>query len=82
MDDRVRGPVAIVLRAFIRVYQKMFSPAMGKNCRYTPTCSQYAYEAVGRFGAIRGGWMAMKRVGRCHPLAEGGYDPVPSRGES
>jgi hypothetical protein len=72
------GPGARFGRVFIRTYQKAVSPAMGKNCRYSPTCSQYAYEAIGRFGLIRGTWMAMKRIGRCHPLAEGGYDPVPS----
>jgi len=76
MEHDVRSPGALVLRGLIRTYQKVLSPSLGKNCRYTPTCSQYAYEAVGRFGALRGGWMAVKRVARCHPLAEGGYDPV------
>ena len=72
------GPAARLGRALIRTYQKAFSPAMGKNCRYSPTCSQYAHEAMGRFGLLRGTWMGMKRIGRCHPLAEGGYDPVPT----
>lgn len=71
------GPGARVVRALIRSYQKMVSPSLGKNCRYSPTCSQYTYEAMGRFGLIRGTWMGIKRIGRCHPLAEGGYDPVP-----
>ena len=61
----------------IRVYQKLVSPNLGANCRYQPTCSSYAAEAVGRFGVWRGSWMALRRIGRCHPLKPGGYDPVP-----
>ncbi len=75
---KTAGPLALLLRAVIRLYQRAVSPSLGTNCRYAPTCSQYAFEAIGRFGAVRGGWMAAKRIGRCHPLAEGGYDPVPA----
>ncbi|HZV49222.1 MAG TPA: membrane protein insertion efficiency factor YidD [Candidatus Dormibacteraeota bacterium] len=61
----------------IRVYQISISPLLGPSCRYWPTCSQYTYEAVEKHGWLRGSWMGIKRVSRCHPLARGGYDPVP-----
>lgn len=66
-----------VLLGLIVVYQKLVSPWLGANCRYRPTCSAYASEAITRFGAVRGGWLALRRLGRCHPLRPGGYDPVP-----
>lgn len=69
--------VARVLVALIRVYQRWLSPLKPPSCRYSPTCSQYAVEAVTRYGAVRGMWLAARRVARCHPLARGGYDPVP-----
>ncbi|MBQ9992464.1 MAG: membrane protein insertion efficiency factor YidD [Firmicutes bacterium] len=61
----------------IRFYQKFISPLLGPHCRYTPTCSQYAYEAISKYGFFKGGWLAAKRILRCHPWHEGGYDPVP-----
>jgi putative membrane protein insertion efficiency factor len=64
----------------IAAYQKMVSPSLGANCRYRPTCSSYAKEAVQRFGVVRGGWLAVRRLARCHPLRPGGYDPVPNGG--
>jgi putative membrane protein insertion efficiency factor len=65
--------------ALIRAYQRFVSPSLGRNCRFSPTCSAYAIEAVGRYGTIRGTGMALKRLARCQPLVEGGYDPVPER---
>ncbi len=66
-----------VVIGLIRVYQKYISPMTPPSCRYTPTCSQYAVEAVSKYGVPKGGYMAVKRVLRCHPFHEGGYDPVP-----
>jgi uncharacterized protein len=61
----------------LRAYKGVVSPYMPSACRYQPTCSAYAIEAVGRFGALWGAWMSAKRLGRCHPWHAGGYDPVP-----
>jgi putative membrane protein insertion efficiency factor len=66
-----------LLQFLIRAYQLLLSPFLGNHCRFTPSCSQYATEAIGRYGAWRGGWLAIKRIGRCHPFCDGGYDPVP-----
>lgn len=63
--------------ALIWVYQRMISPLTPASCRYTPTCSSYAVQAVNRYGPFKGGWMALKRIGRCHPWGGSGYDPVP-----
>lgn len=70
-----------LIRGLIRLYQMTLSPLLGGACRFYPSCSQYAYEAVGRFGAVRGGWMGIKRILRCNPWFEGGYDPVPEPGK-
>jgi len=69
------------LMALIRLYQKTLSPFLGQNCRFSPSCSKYAYEAIGTHGALRGTWLAIKRVGRCNPWGGLGHDPVPKRSE-
>jgi len=66
-----------VLLWLIRAYQRGISPYFPATCRFTPTCSQYAYEAVAKYGALKGGWLAFRRILRCHPFCKGGYDPVP-----
>lgn len=63
----------------IRLYQIILSPWLGMHCRYAPTCSAYAIEALRVHGLLRGGWLAAARIGRCHPFHAGGYDPVPPR---
>ncbi len=65
------------LRALIRSYQWFLSPLLGPNCRFHPTCSSYALEAIEQHGALRGSWLGVRRICRCHPWNEGGYDPVP-----
>jgi len=62
---------------FVRFYQRFISPLLPPACRYQPSCSQYMLVALRRHGFFRGGWMGVKRIGRCHPFHEGGYDPVP-----
>ena len=59
------------------IYRRLISPFLGQNCRFHPTCSRYAMEAMRSHGFLRGGWLAAKRVSRCHPFHEGGLDPVP-----
>lgn len=63
--------------AAIRFYQKFVSPLLGNNCRFYPTCSAYTYQAIETYGVGRGGWMGIKRIVRCNPWNEGGFDPVP-----
>ncbi len=61
----------------IRFYQQAISPMKRPCCRFVPTCSQYAYEAVTKYGVIKGGYLSLRRILKCHPFHEGGYDPVP-----
>jgi putative membrane protein insertion efficiency factor len=68
---------ARVMVVLIAGYRRLISPVLGRHCRFEPTCSQYAMDAVARYGAVRGGPMALRRIGRCHPWAPGGFDPVP-----
>lgn len=66
-----------VLIFFVRGYQVLISPLLPPACRYTPSCSHYAIDALAKHGAIRGSWLAARRIARCHPFHPGGYDPVP-----
>ncbi len=66
---------ATLLIASVRLYQWTLSPLIGRHCRFQPTCSAYFIEAVAKYGAIRGAWRGVKRIGRCHPFHPGGYDP-------
>jgi uncharacterized protein len=63
--------------AAIRFYKRFISPLLPSACRFQPTCSMYTYQAIERYGVIRGTWLGMKRIGRCHPFNPGGYDPIP-----
>ncbi len=70
------------LLALVQLYRIAISPWLGANCRFEPTCSEYALEALRTHGAFTGSWLAAKRIGRCHPWGGTGYDPVPDNGES
>jgi putative membrane protein insertion efficiency factor len=73
----MRRAVRWVLLGPVRLYQLFISPLFPPSCRFHPTCSNYAIIAVERYGVVRGGWLAVKRIARCHPWNPGGYDPVP-----
>lgn len=71
------SPLAHLIALPVRAYRLIISPWVGHNCRYQPTCSAYALEALERHGALKGAWLAARRIGRCHPWGSSGYDPVP-----
>lgn len=71
------GVPRTVLILFVRAYQVALSPLLPASCRYYPSCSTYAIEALERHGALRGGWLTLRRLARCNPFRPGGYDPVP-----
>ncbi|MCB1959260.1 MAG: membrane protein insertion efficiency factor YidD [Rhodocyclaceae bacterium] len=66
-----------LLLALLKAYRYAISPMLGNNCRFVPSCSQYAVDALERHGTLRGGWLSLRRVTRCHPWCDGGHDPVP-----
>ena len=75
--ERRRSVAMWVLRGPIRFYQLAISPMTPSVCRYYPSCSNYAIEAIDKYGAMKGGWLAIRRILRCHPFRPGGFDPVP-----
>ena len=77
MESKRQGIVARGFTVAIRGYQKYISPLLGAHCIYTPTCSEYALQAIRKYGALKGSFLAVKRILRCHPFHAGGYDPVP-----
>jgi uncharacterized protein len=77
LDRRVNSLLKKVFIGIIRFYQTVISPLKPPTCRFYPTCSHYGLEAIKRFGPIKGGWLTIKRIGKCHPLHPGGIDPVP-----
>ena len=73
-------PLAFILSLPVRAYRLFGSPWVGRNCRFQPTCSEYAMEALKTHGGLRGGLLTIRRIGRCHPWGGSGYDPVPAAG--
>lgn len=76
-SEGLLSPLGRVLLAVIALYRRVVSPLLGPHCRFAPTCSEYAAEAIRTHGAVRGGWLAVRRVTRCHPWSAGGVDRVP-----
>ncbi len=75
--DFLKSIIGFVFIILIKGYQYLLSPIFGASCRYTPTCSQYGVEAIKKYGAFKGGWLTLKRIGRCNPWGGHGHDPVP-----
>ena len=77
--ELLRKIFSTLIVGLVKFYQAAISPWLGKSCRYSPTCSQYMIEAVKEWGPLKGSWMGIKRIGRCHPWGGDGYDPVPKK---
>jgi putative membrane protein insertion efficiency factor len=75
--NRSSAVAKIILMGLIRAYQILVSPLLGANCRFQPTCSHYMIGAIDRFGPLKGFWLGLRRLSRCHPWHEGGLDPIP-----
>jgi len=75
----IENAVIVLLNSIIILYQKGVSPFLGSRCRFYPSCSQYARESLTKHGIFKGGFLSVKRIGKCHPLHPGGYDPVPAK---
>ncbi|MCC5856119.1 MAG: membrane protein insertion efficiency factor YidD [Idiomarina sp.] len=74
---KIKQALQAVFIGLIRLYQLLISPLLGPRCRFVPTCSEYAIHAIRRFGVIKGSWLAVRRISKCHPGHPGGFDPVP-----
>jgi len=73
----IKPVIGSLFLLLIKGYQYLISPLLGSSCRYTPTCSQYGVEAIKKYGPFKGGWLTLKRIGRCNPFGGHGHDPVP-----
>ena len=73
----IKKAFSTLLLLLIKIYQYLISPILGKSCRFTPTCSHYGLQAINKYGPFKGGWLTLKRIGRCHPWGGHGHDPVP-----
>jgi putative membrane protein insertion efficiency factor len=78
-DDPVIGRLLIAL---LRLYKRFISPLLGPRCRFVPSCSEYSMDAIGTHGPLRGSWLTLRRLGRCHPFHPGGFDPVPGKADA
>ncbi|MCC2607212.1 membrane protein insertion efficiency factor YidD [Planctobacterium marinum] len=77
--EKVDKALRRALIMFIQLYQRLMSPILGQNCRFHPTCSQYSIMAIEEHGALKGSWLTIRRIIRCHPLNPGGFDPIPQK---
>lgn len=73
----IKRVFSLLFLFLIRVYQYLISPLLGQSCRFNPTCSHYGIQAIHKYGPFKGGWLTLKRIGRCHPWGGHGHDPVP-----
>ena len=76
-SEFLKSPVTSLLVFLVRLYQTVLSPLFPPSCRYYPTCSSYMIQALSKYGPMKGGWLGLKRIARCHPFHAGGFDPVP-----
>lgn len=74
----MKPSILFLIRAYQRFASPLFVSLFGQQCRFTPTCSEYAYQAIGRYGILYGSWLGVKRIVRCHPWSKGGSDPIPN----
>lgn len=80
--EKNSSTLGTILKILIKFYQRLISPLFPAKCRFFPSCSEYAIEAIEIHGSLKGGWLSLKRIFKCHPLSEGGFDPVPNPSQS